>query len=87
MAHIWYQDRPLGVNAVAKVVSTLMSRAGFKGQYTNHSLQVMAATRMFNAGVEEKVVKEKTGHKSVLHDAEKAVIRDKTRMKVAKIDN
>ncbi len=31
IAHTWYQDRPLGVNAVAKVISTLMSHAGFKG--------------------------------------------------------
>ncbi len=98
MAHTWYQDWPLGVNAVAKVISMLMSHAGFKGRYTNHSLRVTAATRMFNAGMEEQVVKEKTGHKSdairvyertadrVLQDAEQAVIGNKARMKVAKTD-
>ncbi len=85
-AHTWYQDRPLGVNAVAKVVNTLMMRAGIPGRFTNHSLRVTAATRMFNAGVEEQVMKERTGHKSdavhaykrtsdsVLEQAERAAI-------------
>ncbi len=75
-----------------------MLRAGFKGRYTNHGLRVIAATCMFNAGIEEQVVKEKTGHKSdairaykrttegMLQDAEQAAIGDKAHMKVAKTD-
>ncbi len=91
-AHTWYQDCPLSVNAVAKVVNTLMTRAGIPGHFTNHSLHVTAATRMFNAGVEEQVVKERMGHKSnavraykrmsdsVLEQAEKAAIGEKSKV-------
>ncbi len=91
-AHTWYQDRPLGINAIAKVVNTLMTRAGIPGRFTNHSLRVTAATRMFNAGVEEQVVKERTGHKSdavhaykrmsdsVLEQAENAAIGEKSKV-------
>ncbi len=95
-AHTWYQDHPLGINAVSKVVNTLMTRAGIPGHFTNHSFRVTAATRMFNAGVEEQVVKERTGHKSdavraykrtddsVLEQAEKAAIGEKVQSKVPK---
>ena len=99
-AHTWYQDRPLGVNAVAKVVNTLMTRAGIPGRFTNHSLRMTPATRMFNAGVEEQVVKERMGHKSdtihaykhtsdsVLEQAERAAIGEKFKVpkKVGKDD-
>ncbi len=99
-AHTWYQDCPLGVNAVAKVINTLMTRAGIPGRFTNHSLCVTAATRMFNTGVEEQVVKECTGHKSdairaykrtsdtVLEQAERAAIGEKSKVpkKVGKDD-
>ncbi len=99
-AHTWYQDRPLGVNAVSKVVNMLMTRASIPGRFTNHSLRVTAATRMFNAGVEEQVIKERTGHKSdavhaykctsdtVLEQAERAAIGEKPKVpkKVSKDD-
>ncbi len=98
-AHTWYQDCPLSINAVAKVVNTLMMRAGIPGRFTNHSLHVTAATRMFNAGIEEQVVKECTGHKSnavyaykhtsdtVLEQAERAAIGEKSKVpKVGKGD-
>ncbi len=66
-----------------------MARIGRQGKFTNHSLRVSAATRMFNEGIEEQVVKEKTGHHSdavraykrtaehLLLNAEKAAIGDK----------
>ncbi len=77
-----------------------MTRAGIPGRFTNHSLCVIAATRMFNAGVEEQVVKERTGHKSdavrvykctsdtVLEQAERAAIGEKSKVpkKVGKDD-
>jgi len=38
--------------------------AGFQGYYTNHSLRATAATRLYNAGMDEQLVAEKTGHRS-----------------------
>ncbi len=82
----WYSDKPVGINSIAKCVSNLMKQAGKNGNFTNHSLQVTAATRMFQGGIEEQLVKEKTGHKSdavrtykctsdqLMEKAEKAVI-------------
>ncbi len=65
-----------------------MAKIGREGKFTNHSLRVSAVTRMFNEGIEEQVVKEKTGHRSdavraykrtaehLLVNAEKAAIGD-----------
>ena len=84
----WYIDKPIGINVLSKTVSNLMSRIGREGKFTNHSLQVSAATHMFNDGIEKQVVKEKTGHRSnairaykrtaehLLVSAEKAAIGD-----------
>ncbi len=52
----WYSDKPLGVNALKKIVKNLTESAGLKGHFTNHSLQATTATRLFQSGV--------TGHKS-----------------------
>ncbi len=60
----WYTDKPVGVNSLKKIVSTLAKEAGLVGHFTNHSLRAMAATRMYNGGVDEQVIKEITGHKS-----------------------
>ncbi len=60
----WYTEKPLGVNAVKKIVSDMAKQAGLSGHFTNHSLRVTAAMRMFNSGVDEQVIKSITGHKS-----------------------
>ncbi len=60
----WYCDKPLGINSISKCVSNLMKQAGKTGNYSNHSLRVTAAMRMFEGRIEEQLIKEKTGHKS-----------------------
>ncbi len=61
---VWYTDKPLGINKLREIIKNLMKSAGVDGHYTNHSLRVTAATRMFASGVDEQVIKERTGHKS-----------------------
>ena len=61
----WFGDCPVGVNSLQKVVGNMCARAGFEGHYTNHSLRATSATRMYNAGVEEQVIQEFTGHHSL----------------------
>ena len=39
--------------------------AGTEVRYTNHSLRATAMTRMYNRGVPEKLIAEKSGHRSV----------------------
>ena len=50
---------------MSKVVSRLCKAAKFEGFYTNHSLHVTAATRLFHHGVDEQIIMSVTGHGSV----------------------
>ncbi len=42
----------------------MMKEAGVEGRYTNHLLRATTATRMYEKGVDEQLIKEVTGHKS-----------------------
>jgi hypothetical protein len=42
----------------------LCEQAGFKGHFTNHSLQATAATRFYDAGLDKQLIAEKNGHRS-----------------------
>ena len=47
-----------------KVVTALMDRAKIAGFFTNHSLRHSGGTRLFRAGVDHKLIKKVTGHRS-----------------------
>ena len=61
---VWYAGQVVGQNSLAKVVQELMKEAKIEGFFTNHSLRRSGGTRLFNAGVNRKLVKEATGHRS-----------------------
>ena len=61
----WFSKTPLGHNKLEGTVARLCKEAGIPGYRTNHSLRATAATRLYNAGVEEQQVMEITGHRSV----------------------
>ena len=58
----WYQNRPIGHNLLAGTVKRMCEKAGVNGYYTNHSLRATAATRLFEAGVDEQLIMLRTGH-------------------------
>ena len=60
----WYCDQAYSRNNLSVVVKTIMENAKISGYFTNHSLRRTAATRLFMAQVEEKIIKEITGHVS-----------------------
>ena len=60
----WYGYQVVGEKTIGKIVSDLMSSAGYKGYFTGHSLRRSATTRLSNAGVPTKIIKECTGHRS-----------------------
>ena len=62
---IWYCCQPRGRHAIEKVVGKLCREGGLKGKRTNHSARAAAATRMFEVGMDEQLICEKTGHRSV----------------------
>lgn len=56
----WFADSPFGVHVILKSIEKLCDRAGFKGHYTNHSLRATAATRLYEAGIAEQLIYEKS---------------------------
>ena len=53
-----------GEGSIGKIMAKLMSDAGYDGFYSGHSLRRTGNTRLFQAGVKRKIVKECTGHRS-----------------------
>ncbi len=43
----------------------MRSEAQIDGRKTNHSLRATGASELFQAGVPEKIIKERTGHHSL----------------------
>ena len=61
----WFSARPIGHNTLEHTVARLCSAAGIQGFRTNHSLCATAATRLYQAGVDEQLIMETTGHRSL----------------------
>ena len=80
----WFSTNPLGINKVRKVVGDMLKNAGLNGFFTNHSLRRTAATRLFRAGKNVKLIKEITGH--VSNAVEKhEITSDEQRMELSEI--
>jgi hypothetical protein len=62
---LWYSRQPLGVHTIQKVVPEICRKAGLQGHFTNHSLRVTAATNLYRNNVDEQLIMERTGHRSV----------------------
>ena len=60
----WYGEQVVGRHTLTKVVGKLLQKANLGGFYSNHSLRRSGTTRLFQAGVDRKIVKEYTGHVS-----------------------
>ena len=65
MPQNWYRDSPIGENKLRSFVKDLCTKAGIPGYYTNHSLRATGATRMYVNDVDEQVIQEITGHRSL----------------------
>ena len=61
----WYVNRPAGVNRLRNVVKELCKNARLPGFYTNHSLRSMAATKLYQNSIDEQIIQEITGHRSL----------------------
>ena len=58
----WYGEQVVGTQTLSKVIKLLMEAGDIQGYFTNHSACRTRGTRLFQAGVERKLVKEATGH-------------------------
>jgi len=62
---VWFSTIPLGHNTLQNTIPCLMKATGCEGHYTNHSLKVSTATRLYSAGIDEQLIMARTGHSSV----------------------
>ena len=61
---VWFCDQPYGVNKIKTTVKELCKEGGIDGKFSNHSLRVTCASRMYENDVPEQIIKEVTGHHS-----------------------
>ena len=64
-ATCWYSNNPLGHNSLSTTVTKLCKEAGITGFKTNHSLRATATSRLYHSGIDEQLVMERTGHRSL----------------------
>ena len=60
----WFRRQHVGRNTLNKMATSMCEKAGIEKK-TNHSLRATGATRMFEAGVPEKLIQQRTGHQSL----------------------
>ena len=53
----WYGEQIVDINAIRKVIVSVLKETKLKGVYTNHSLRCYGTTRLFQNGVERKLGK------------------------------
>ena len=80
----WFGRECMGANKIKEVVKELLSSAKIDGYFTNHSLRRTGGTHLFQSGVDRKLVKEVTGHRSDAVDAYK-LTSDAQREAISKI--
>ena len=59
----WYGEQVVGLNSIRKVTGELLKHVA-EGFHSNHSLRRSGTTRLFHKGVDSKLIREFTGHKS-----------------------
>ena len=64
---IWFSHVPVGRNQLSIITQNMCIEAGITGRKTNHSLRATGATELYLAGVPEQVIKERTGHRSIVY--------------------
>lgn len=61
----WFANVPVGVNTLRLKMSNMSKDAELQTIYTNHSLRATSVSRLFAKNVPEKIVQEKSAHKSL----------------------
>ena len=60
----WYYSSPVGKHKLGSMVKEMFNEIGVAGK-TNHSLRATGASTLFEAKIPEKVIQERTGHRSL----------------------
>ena len=59
-----FSKQVIGIHTISNYLPKAMKSCGFEGYYTGHSGKVTCATTLFNSSIPEKLIKERTGHRS-----------------------
>ena len=62
----WFCDVPVEKNTLQSKLKTMCAHASIEGNKTNHSIRATGASELFHANVPEKMIQERTGHRSVV---------------------
>ena len=62
---IKFAEQSVGVNKLSNIMKTMCAEAGIDGYFTNHSGKRTCATTLYQAGVPEQEIMNRTGHRSV----------------------
>ena len=60
-----YSIQVIGVNKLNVIVKKICEKAGFKGYFTNHSGKVTCATELYKQNIDEQLIMQQTGHRSL----------------------
>ncbi len=61
----WYSAVQIGKHTLHAKVKTMCAIAGIGGHETNHSLRATGATELYKRAAPEKLIQERTGHRSL----------------------
>jgi len=61
---VQFSDQPVSSKTLGSYIPTMMAEAGFTGHYTSHSGKITLATRLYEHGVDEQLIEERTGLRS-----------------------
>lgn len=61
----WFSQQPIGRNKLNTMMKTMSTQTGLPVLHTNHSLRSYGATKLFQDKVPEKLIQERTGHRSI----------------------
>ena len=64
-SNTWFSNRPLGHTLLGNTISRICKSVGIGGYKTNHSLRATSTSRLYQSGVDEQLVMERTGHRSI----------------------
>ena len=62
---VWFTNKPLGHNTLENMMATICKKANVTGYKTNHSLRATVASRLYHSGLDEQLIMERTGHRSI----------------------
>ena len=59
---IWYENRPLGINSLARMMKGISKAASLSELYTNHSVGATLITLLSEAGMRNRHIMAISGH-------------------------